>query len=150
MKGKQLKRELPSKWATWIQNQTIPLRLSCLDLQDWPAVLSLWYLYENERIYCATQLSARVVQYLGENPRCAFEISTNKPPYMGVRGRGLVEIDSSKGQEILEELLVRYLGDLELPLAKRLLAKSNNEAALIITPTRWSCWDFSKRMKGSY
>lgn len=32
----------------------IPMRLACLTPKEWPTVLSLWYLYRDERFYLAT------------------------------------------------------------------------------------------------
>jgi hypothetical protein len=127
----------------------IPLRLSCNDLNGRPAILSLWYEYRNRHLYCATQLSAKVVQYLRNDPRCAFEISVNEPPYVGLRGQGRITLDEDQGEKVLESLIIRYLGSLEVPLAKKLLAKSDHEVALVIEPIWWSSWDFSARMNDS-
>jgi len=140
---------LPPEPERWLAEAELPLRLSCWTPSGWPAVLSLWYLYRDGRLHCATQRSARVVAYLRHDPRCAFEVSTCAMPYRGVRGRGRIAIDAGAGEDTLVALLTRYLGGTDSPLARRLLARAHNEVALVITPERWNHWDFTERMKGS-
>lgn len=133
---------------TYLETVRIPLRLSCLTASGWPMVLSLWYVWDGERLCCATQQSARVVQHLQHDPRCAFEIAADTPPYCGVRGQGRAALDAARGADVLRRLLLRYVGDLEAPLSRRLLAQSATEVALIIEPLRVFTWDYSARMQG--
>jgi hypothetical protein len=98
-------------------------------------------------LFCATQKSARVVAYLKNDARCAFEIAADLPPYCGVRGQAIADIDESIGLKILEQLLVRYLGGLDSKLARSLIAKSENEVAIILKPVKIYTWDFSNRMQ---
>lgn len=127
----------------------IPLRLSCIMASGWPLVLSLWYLYEDGFLYCATPQSAKVVSYLLAEPRCSFEVAADLPPYCGVRGRSLATIDQSRGLEILERLLVRYLGNSHNPLARNLLQRQEAEVAIRIEPQTIYTWNFSDRMADS-
>ena len=124
----------------------IPLRLACLNSGGWPVVLSLWYLYRNGQLFCATQASAKVVQYLRQQPRCGFEIAADEPPYCGLRGHGEAEIRADIGHEILEQVLLRYTGGLNHALASRLRAKSANEVAIVITPRVVFTWNYTDRM----
>jgi hypothetical protein len=126
----------------------IPVRLACTTETGWPVVLSLWFVHRDGRLYCATQESARVVNYLKNDPRCGFEIAEDHPPYCGVRGQAKANIRKDIGVEILEELLLRYLGTLEHPLAKDLLSKGETEVAIELEPLQIFTWNFSKRMKG--
>jgi hypothetical protein len=125
----------------------IPIRLACRTKTGWPAVVSLWYLYQDGLLYCATQKSAKIVGYLEHDERCAFEISEDRPPYCGIRGQARARIDNNLGAEILEQLLVRYLGDTQNKLAKNLLTRSDSEVAIVLEPSRIYTWDFSDRMK---
>ena len=125
----------------------IPISIACKTETGWPMVVSLWYLYQNSLLFCATQKSARIVHYLQNDARCAFEIAEDNPPYCGIRGQATARIDESLGAEILEKLLVRYLGDTNIPLAKNLRAKRETEVAIILDPIRIFTWDFSKRME---
>jgi len=113
----------------------------------WPSVLSLWYLYRGGNLYCATQETANVVSYLRHDPRCAFEIAADQPPYCGVRGQGMAVLDVRLGSEILQQLLTRYLGSTDSPLAQRLLAQSQHEVAIIIQPIKVFTWNYTSRMK---
>ena len=136
-----------SETEQYLSEIRIPLRLSCLTVSGWPSVLSLWYLYREGNLYCATQETAKVVSYLRHDSRCAFEIAADQPPYCGVRGQGMVTLDSQLGPEILQHLLIRYLGSTDSPLARRLLAQSQLEVAIIIQPIKVFTWNYTSRMK---
>lgn len=133
----------------FLHEAVIPLRLSCLTPSGWPLVLSLWFLPENSRFYCATPHKARVVRYLRQNNRCAFEVAGDQPPYKGVRGQATATLDSQLGPEILTRLLYRYLGGIGSPLAQQLLARQEQEVAIILEPTNLFTWDFTARMRDS-
>jgi hypothetical protein len=124
----------------------IPIRLACNTKTGWPVVVSLWFLHQDGLLYCATQKSAKLVDYLQQDDRCAFEIAEDRPPYCGIRGQARAKIDDSLGVEILERLLVRYLGGTDSDLANKLLANSQTEVAIILDPLRVFTWDFSDRM----
>jgi nitroimidazol reductase NimA-like FMN-containing flavoprotein (pyridoxamine 5'-phosphate oxidase superfamily) len=134
---------------TFLTETKIPVRLSCTTESGWPVVLSLWYMFHEGNIWCATQETARVVRYLEHDPRCALEIAGDRMPYCGLRGQARAAIDPERGPDILERLLERYLGGTESPLAEKLLAKSETEVALILTPVNLFTWDFTPRMKDS-
>ncbi|MBD0360744.1 MAG: pyridoxamine 5'-phosphate oxidase family protein, partial [Nitrososphaeraceae archaeon] len=91
-----------------LTNSKIPIRLACMSISDWPIVVSLWYTYLNEKVYCATQNTAKVVKYLSKNPKCGFEIAGDSFPYRGVRGYGKASIVENKGEHLsLEEISSR-------------------------------------------
>lgn len=133
----------------YLQESIIPLRLSCISTSGWPVVLSLWYLFEDGHLYCATPQSARVVSYLTNESRCAFEVASDQPPYCGVRGRALATIEQERGLEILERLLTRYLGGTDSSLAQQLLGRSQPEVAIRLSPQSLHTWNFANRMKNS-
>lgn len=130
----------------YLAETRIPLRLSCLLDSGWPVVLSLWYLFEDGYLYCATPQTAKVVGYLTREPRCAFEIASDLPPYCGVRGRALATIEQERGVEILARLLERYLGGKENALARQLLSRPQPEVAIRLAPQSTHIWNFSERM----
>lgn len=84
--------------------------------------------------------------YLLAEPRCAVEIAVDLPPYCGVRGRALATIDETRGLEILERLLVRYVGGVDNPLARKLLSRTSPEVAIRLELQSMHTWNFSKRM----
>ena len=137
-----------NKYQQFFQ-KIIPLRFSCITNAGWPIVLSLWYVYKDGKIYCATQKDAKVIEYLQKNPKCAFEVAPDQPPYKGVRGQGQVKLRKDIAIQILELLIDRYLGNRDSSLAKLLLEKRDNELAIEITPINLFTWDYSKRMKDS-
>ena len=126
----------------------IPIRLGFIKPNGAPSIISLWYTDMNGKIYCATQKTAKIIQYLETNPSCGFEIASDQPPYKGSRGEGIVKIIPSKGPEILNLLIKKYLGEKESTLSKFLRGHSQNEIAIEITPTKIFHYDYSKRMKG--
>jgi hypothetical protein len=131
----------------FLEKVRIPLRLACKTSSGWPVVISLWFLYQDNKLYCATQKSARVISYIQHDPRVGFEIAEDRPPYCGIRGQAEVQLDETIGFPILERLLVRYLGGTDNQLAENLLAKADNEVAIVLSPVQVFSWNFSRRMQ---
>lgn len=134
------------KVESYLNRSLIPIRLSGTTKTGWPFVLSLWFVQINDKIYLATTKTAKIVEYLSNNPKCAFEIASDSPPYCGIRGQAKAKIIESKGDQILEILLNRYLGSKDNPLAKILLKREVPEVAIELTPLKIYKWNFSKRM----
>ena len=130
-----------------IQDSKIPIRLALIKPNGTPSIVSLWYVQIDDKIYCATQKSAKIVSYLEKNPLCGFEIAGDKPPYKGTRGEGKVRILEEKGEKILEILIAKYLGEKESVLSKFLKNNSKKEVAIEICPQKIFTYDYSKRMK---
>ncbi len=130
----------------FLKSILIPIRLGVHTEAGWPVVVSLWFLYEEGKILCATGKSARIVSYLAQDDRCGFEIAEDRPPYCGVRGQARAQLDDSRGMEVLERLLVRYLGGTDNQLARTLLNRQEPDTAIILEPVWVSSWNFSKRM----
>jgi len=130
-----------------ISDTKIPIRLAYSNNDGIPNVISLWFVQIENKIYCATQKSAKIVQYLKKNPVCGFEIAADKPPYKGVRGNGSVKIIDDMGKDVLQILMKKYLGEKESGLSKFLKRNSDNEVAIEITPQNLFYYDYSARMK---
>jgi nitroimidazol reductase NimA-like FMN-containing flavoprotein (pyridoxamine 5'-phosphate oxidase superfamily) len=142
-----------SQWSTdeieqYLQEQRIPVRLSCNDKDGFPLICSLWFVYHDGYLWCATHENAAVAKLLEQNPKCAFEVAINEMPYKGVRGKGTVELLRSDAEGMLKELIARYLGDSNAGLASWLLSRSDHEYAIKIAPSTVTSWDFSERMSG--
>lgn len=143
---------LAGPWSTntieqYLRDTVVPIRLASMEPGGCPVVLSLWYLYEEGAIWCATQRTAHVVKRLEREPRCGFEIAADRIPYRGIRGRAEATIDPGSGATILARLIKRYLGGTESQLATRLLARAESEVALRLDALRVSTWDFTERME---
>jgi nitroimidazol reductase NimA-like FMN-containing flavoprotein (pyridoxamine 5'-phosphate oxidase superfamily) len=124
----------------------IPVRLAVLNSESLPLVCSLWYLYDEGCLWCATQRTASVVKLLAREPFCGFEIAPDSMPYRGVRGQGRVTLDDATGSRTLTRLIDRYLGTRESGFAQWLMARSNAEVAIRVEPEWMTSWDFSQRM----
>lgn len=142
---------ISGKWKlktieSYLKDSVIPLRLSVITPSGYPLVVSMWFVYEEQVIWCAAQKDSALVSHLTKNCNCGFEVAPNEPPYMGVRGKGKVEI-ADKGIEKLEALIDRYLDENNKGLAEWLLSRSSNEVAIKIRPECLYSWDYSGRMK---
>lgn len=126
----------------------LPLRVA-INLAAGPLIVPLWFEYRDGLFWCASQAESVCVRALQADPGCAFDLSTNDMPYRGLRGRGVASCHPAQGAAQLERLLLRYLGSLEAPLARRLLRKSRSEMAIAITPHWTRTWDFTERMRDS-
>ncbi|UCE13966.1 MAG: pyridoxamine 5'-phosphate oxidase family protein [Candidatus Heimdallarchaeota archaeon] len=135
----------------YLEHARIPLRLSVVTESGWPIILSLWFTYTTDgKFFLATPAQAKVVGLLEKNPRCAFEVSNENPPYCGIRGQAEAKIIRSKGIEVLETLLQRYITEGKgSPLGKRLISRKIQEVAIELTPTKIFTWNFENRMKDS-
>jgi len=131
----------------FIPDEKIPIRVCFIKSNNIPAVVSLWYVYKDDKIYCATQKTAKIVSYLQKNPVCGFEIAADKPPYKGIRGEGNVQFLNKTGAYVLDLLIDKYLGEKESTLSKFLKNNSKDEIAIEITPQKVFNYDYSERMK---
>lgn len=129
-----------------LRDTAVPLRLACASESGHPLVLSLWFVWRDGALWCATSPGARVVRLLRREPRCGFEVARDAPPYCGVRGQGVAELVPERGGEILEALVDRYLGTRESHFARWLLRRRDDEMAIRIAPARLTSWDFRARM----
>jgi hypothetical protein len=133
----------------FLEDAVIPVRLAAVMPSQWPVIVSLWFVPLEGSLWCATQGTAKIVEYLKSDPRCAFEVAPEEPPYRGVRGRATATLHPVRGEEVLKILLRRYLGGIDSPLARTLLAKSATEVAVEIRPASVTSWDYRARMKNS-
>lgn len=130
----------------FLLDAVIPVRLASLSKSGAPLLCSLWYVYDQGCIWCATQRSAKLVSLLERDQRCAFEIAADLPPYRGVRGQGTARLSVADGVPVLLRLIDRYLHGRESSFAQWLLARRDDEVAIRIEPTWLTSWDFSARM----
>ena len=130
----------------YLRTSVLPVRLASIAADGSPVVLSLWYLYEEGSIWCATQRTSRIIARLEREPRCGFEIAGDTIPYRGIRGRAQATIDVPRGALLLPLLIARHLGGTDSPLASWLLARAENEVAIRLDRMRVSTWDFTARM----
>lgn len=135
-----------SQLVAELEDLTVPLRLACRTSAGGLWQVTLWFVYRDDRFLCATGRDADVVEFLRTSPAVAFDVSTNEPPYRGVRGNGTATIEPDPEKALLQELLERYLGGTDSPLAQRLLDPDREEVRIEIDPARLVTWDYSDRM----
>lgn len=143
--------ELSGVWSkdeivAFFDRTTVPLRLACNTPSGRLWMVSLWYVFEDDTLRCATGANADIVGLLRNDSTVAFEISTNDPPYSGVRGNGTASVEPDPEKDLLRELLRRYLGGTDSRLARRLLSDDRTEVTIRIEPDRLHSWDFTQRM----
>ena len=132
-----------------IPDLKIPIRVGFIPSDDMPTVISLWYTYNDGKIYCASQKTAKIISYLKKNPVCGFEIAADTLPYKGMRGTGTVQILNETGAYVLDFLMEKYLGEKESKLSKFLRNNSKTEVAIEITPKKIFTYNYSKRMSNA-
>jgi nitroimidazol reductase NimA-like FMN-containing flavoprotein (pyridoxamine 5'-phosphate oxidase superfamily) len=137
-----------SEVERFLRDAVIPVRLGCLAADGAPLICSLWYVFDEGAIWCATQQDARLVTWLRADPRCAFEVAGDDPPYRGVRGQGKAVLSAADGPAVLGRLIDRYLGTRNSGFARWLLSRQDGEIAIRIDPQWLTSWDFTRRMAG--
>lgn len=130
----------------YLRSIVIPIRLASSG-SEWPLVQSLWFLYDDQALWCCTQTDALVVERLRADPRCAFEVAGDAPPYRGVRGHGVASLHADRAAVVLERLIERYLGGDESSLARWLRSRLSSEVAIRIGELSVTSWDYSPRMR---
>ena len=133
--------------AKFLGDTVIPVRLAALDREHRPVVMSLWFVYRDDCLWCATQRTARLIALLSDSPVVGFEVAGDAPPYHGVRGQGTVVLSPQDGPRVLEELIERYLDRRDSGLARWLLARRDREVAIQIRPDWMTAWDYRERMR---
>ena len=68
----------------YLRDIDVPIRLACLSTSNFPVVVSLWYVYDDKKLYCATQSKAKITKYLTHSQKCGFEIAGDRFPYYGI------------------------------------------------------------------
>ena len=130
----------------FLEHAQIPVRLAVNGASGHPVLASLWYIQQDDKLWCATQRGSSIAASLARDPRCAFEIAPQDRPYHGIRGQALASLDDDRGEEILKLLITRYLGNASSSFARWLLSRAQNETAIALAPLTLVSWDYRKRM----
>ena len=139
----------PGTVREFLDASAIPMRLAANTSGGFPVVLSLWYLRNGNDLLAAVHQDAKIAKRLRADARCAFEIASDDPPYRGVRGQAVAELFPDGAGDLLERLLVRYLGTTDSTLGRFLLSRSNEELTVCLRPRSNASWDYTKRMESS-
>lgn len=130
----------------FLSEATIPIRLAVSGPSGVPLVVSLWFIWDEGALWCATQSGSRLAAAVHKRQELGFEVAADTPPYRGVRGQGRADILPVDGVRVLERLLVRYRIGQGSRLAGYLRENAATEVAIRISPAWIRSWDFSTRM----
>lgn len=121
----------------------IPIRIASAGRTS-PLVQSLWFLYDEDALWCCTRADAVLTRRLTSDARCGFEVSGDQPPYRGVRGAARAEILPDRAADMLPRLIERY--DAPGSLADWLMSRLDHEVAIRLHSLRVTSFDFTQRM----
>ena len=131
---------------SFLAETVIPVRIASAGRTS-PLVQSLWFLFEDDAIWCCTQREAVLTRRVLADPRCGFEVSGDQPPYRGVRGTAKAELLPDRAADVLPRLIQRYLGETPNQLADWLLSRLDREVAIRLHDLRVTTFDFTERMR---
>ncbi len=131
--------------TTFLRDTTIPIRVSSMGSAG-PIVQSLWFIYSDNALWCATQATSVLAKRLAADNRIGFEVAADTPPYRGVRGTGRATLHPELAEKVLRQLIARYQGESETDLSSWLLSRLDKEVAVRIDALSLATWDFSGRM----
>jgi general stress protein 26 len=135
----------------FLTTRILNVHLGTVDEKGHANIHPVGYYYDTskDKMYVQTSKQSRKIYNLRRNEMIYFCIDDPNPPYKGVRGKGSVKIheDVNFNLPIIEKILLRYLGNLEDPMAQALLEmqKKGESVVLEITPKYYSTWDYSKQ-----
>ncbi len=134
----------------FLSESKLNAHLGTVDEKQEPNVHPTWFYYDdlNNKIYVETSAKSKKSSNINKNNTIYFCIDEPNPPYKGVRGKGSVKIhkEIDFNVPIAEKIMLKYLGDLENPMAKSLLTfvKNGESVVLEINPEYYSTWDYNK------
>ena len=121
------------------------LRLGVIDERDGlPIVHPVWFYYENEMFFIATDTDGVKARSLRKNPAAYFVVDVAEGPPRGVRGKGVARIsdDRAYAKEVTIKCAEKYLGTLESETAKKIIEMSRNSSVIEIIPKYIATWKF--------
>ena len=134
-----------AKTSTFLSQIEIPIRVASSGSRG-PIVQSLWFDFDEDALWCATQASSILVKRLTANNEIGFEVSGDLAPYSGVRGTGVASIHPELAGEVLQRLIKKYQGEDETDFSRWLLSRLDKEVAIKITALTLVSWDFTGRL----
>jgi len=131
----------------FLTNSKLNLQLGTVDENSEPNIHTVWYFYDNEKLYIETSKISKKVQNIKNNNNVYFCIDDETIPYKGVRGKATVNILDEINQmlPVAEKIMLKYTGSLDNEIAKFLLDGVKNGVSVIleVNPKFYSTWDHS-------
>jgi uncharacterized pyridoxamine 5'-phosphate oxidase family protein len=135
----------------FLTTKVLNVHLGTVDENGHANIHPTWYYYDSskEKIYVETGKQSKKMENLSRNNTIYFCIDDPNPPYKGVRGKGSVKVHVDINFNILtaQKIHLRYLGNLEHPIAHQLADAIRNGQSIVleISPKYYSTWDYSKQ-----
>lgn len=125
----------------------INLQFGSIDDKNMPNVHPVWYVYDNEKLYFATETKSKKIRNIKNNPNVYFSIANEEEPFIGVRGKGKSKILENRQQnyQITKKIVSKYVDKHDSALAREILDEIEQglEVVVEITPEYFSAWTFN-------
>ena len=122
-------------------NQPTYLRVAMINARDGtPLVPPMWYYYEDGKFFAVSNKDGTKARSLKKNPEVYFLVDIAD---RGVRGRGRAKVidDQEYAAKITTRNLMRYMGSLDSPEAKkRIEIAKNHYCAIEFMPLYMATW----------
>jgi hypothetical protein len=131
--------------------KVLNIHLGTVDEHGHANIHPAWYYYDTskEKFYVETGRHSKKMENLTRKDTIYFCVDDPTPPYKGVRGKGRVKVffDVNFNVLVAQKIHLRYLGNLEHPMAHELIdaIKQGQSVVLEISPKYYSTWDYSKQ-----
>lgn len=135
----------------FLTTKVLNVHLGTVDESGHANIHPAWFYYDDTKgkIYVETGRHSKKMENLTRNDTIYFCVDDPLPPYKGVRGKGKVKVfyDVNFNVLIAQKIHMRYLGNLEHPMAHELIdaIKKSQSVVLEISPKYYSTWDYSKQ-----
>jgi len=137
-----------SEIDAFLAGSKTPLQLGTTNSEGEPNIHPVWYHYATNKLYLMSYKDAVEVRNLRHNKTVYFSVDTDAMPNSGVKGKGTATIvkDTGKALSISENIVAKYLGDLNSKMAKNMVeeVRKGSEVLVEITPQYFSTWDYTK------
>lgn len=122
------------------------LQFGSMDRENEPNIHPVWYIYENEKFYFATEIKSKKIQNIRHNKITYFSIASEEEPFICVRGKGKSKILENQKQNLLiaKKIILKYVGNKKSRLASEILGeiKDGSEAVVEIKPMYFAALTF--------
>jgi general stress protein 26 len=104
-----------------------------LDQKGEPNIHPTWYYFDNnnDKLYIESGKESKKTQNVRRNNILYYCIDDDNIPYKGVRGKGIVRVseDVDYNLQIVERIVVKYLGSTEHPVSHTIIDSIRNKEA---------------------
>ena len=130
----------------FLKSNKMNLQLGTLDEKNEVNIHPVWFIFENDRFFIATETNSKKISNIKNNSRVYFLVANEESPYLGVKGKGNTRIlyDMETNIKITEKIILKYLERKDSRLAKEVLEEisKGEEVVIEIIPEYYSAWKF--------